>query len=179
MSENTAYKTTDAAVLASWDDYMAASEDVRQRRAELAERFGRNVMVNRSSFGHGTRIVGFERIDSDEDGDTPHDGLLRVKKHDRTVTPNIRRKAGKELAEELATLSSPVLDLPGMPSWHLSDTDRGMATFAPALWRHEGAIYALWGTGDAPVKGNWDAIPLSAYYAAKEQYTPTTKETTP
>lgn len=169
-NETTAYKTTDPAALAAWDEYLTDAEAIRAKRAELSDRFGRALMANRSGFGHGTRIVGFERIDTDKDGDTPHDGLLRVKKHNRTVVPNIRRKTGKDLDAELADLSSPNLDLPGMPSWHLSDTERGMTSLAPALWRHDGAIYALWGTDTAPVKDNWQTIPLSAYYAAKEQH---------
>lgn len=170
MSTNTAYRSNDRPALEAWDAYVAVSEEVRSRRAAVADRFGRGLMVNRSGFGHGTWAVGFERLDTDKDGDTPHDGLLRVKKYDRTVVPNIRRKAGKELAAELGELSSPDLDLPGMPSWHLEDTDRGMSTMAPALWRFDGAVYALWGTDSAPVKDNWHVIPLSAYYAAKEQY---------
>lgn len=169
MTDHTAYRTDDSAALDAWTTYLTKTEAIQTARQVMFAKFGRALMVNRSGFGHGTRVVGFERLDSDKDGDTPLDGLLRVKKHERTVVPNIRRKAGKDLAVELSSLSSPELSLPGMPAWHLVDSDRGISTMAPALWLHDGAIYALWATDSAPVEANWQQIPLSAYYAAKER----------
>jgi hypothetical protein len=170
MSDKTAYRTADYAVLSAWKKYAEDREALRLKRHELALRFGRNIMVRGSSFGHGTTVVGFERTEDDRDGDTPHDGVLRVKKHDSTVGPNIRRKAGKDLAEEMARLSSPELSLPGMPAWHMGDTDRGMAILRPALWHSDGTVYALWGSDSVPVDDNWERISLSEYYAAKESH---------
>lgn len=172
MSE-TAYKTTDLTVIEAWENHMAAIEDIRSKRTAMADRVGRRLMVNRSGFGHGTRIVGFERHDDDKPGDLLADGALRVMKNSRTVQPNRQRKAGKALDEELRELTTPDIDLPGMPSWHLGgDGDAvGLRSFAPALWLHEGTIYALWGTDSAPVEcPPWEQIPLSAYYAAHEAH---------
>lgn len=175
---STAYRSTDPAVLDAWHAYRAAVEANREARSGLSYAVGRNLMVNRSGFGHGTRVVGFERFESDKDGDVLHrQGSLVVSsrrgQHHGLVVPNLRRKAGKEFAEKLAALRSPELDLPGMPAFHIGgDGDTvGISSHAPALWEHEGVAFAFWNCDGAPVKEQWEKIPLSSYYAAYEAYT--------
>lgn len=168
---DTAYRTADPAVVEAWTKYKADAESLSERRRALSETVGRNLMVNRKGFGHGTRVVGFERFESDVPGTTLLDGSLRVYKSDRAVRPNLRTKRGKDMDSQLQALASPTLALPGMPSFHLTgDGDTaGIRSAAPALWEWDGVIYALWPCTDAPVKDNWEPIPLSTYYLAHEQ----------
>jgi hypothetical protein len=173
----TAYKSARPEVIEAWQTYIAKAQEVQEKRAALSDQFGRRLMINRYGFGHGTRVVGFERFDSDQDGALLHNGLLRVpssrSKTASTVAPNVARKAGKEFAAELASLSSPTLALPGMPSFHIGGGEDGLGlrSSSPALWEEAGSVYALWPCDDAPVDMTiWEKIPLSAYYLAKEQH---------
>lgn len=172
---NTAYRSIDPAVLTAWEKFVFDSEVLRTKRDALSKAYGRDLMVNRLGFGHGTRVVGFQRLEGDKDGDLLADGALRVLSSrtsgSHTVQPNLRRKAGKELAAELRKYNSPTLDLDGMPQFHLGGGGDvlGIRSHAPALFEHEGAIYALWGTDSVPVQTPpWEQIPLSVYYAAQE-----------
>lgn len=172
-SGDTAFRSDRTAALAAWTTYVGHVTDVRQRREAMGDRYGRRLMLNRLGFGHGTRVVGFERLATDERGTlVGPDGELRVPS-DRwatTVVPNMRRKAGKDLAVELGTLDQPGPSLPGMPGFALV----GNRVISPALFEHDGVMYALW---DAPIQdsrsgevdaGIWEAIPLSRFYAADE-----------
>lgn len=175
MSE-VAYKSTDAEVLAAWDAFLVEREQIAEKRRALSERYdGRGVMVSRVGFGHDTRVVGLEQRADDEDGQViGENGELRVPKKGppyRTIVPNIRRKAGKDLAAELdgVTLRGP--DLPGVPSFALV----GLHALSPTLALREGAVYALWSedigdnaTGGELDAGRWSPIRLSEYYAATE-----------
>lgn len=176
-TDDTAYRTTDGDVIAAWQTYQTEAKALADKRAAVIEAVGRNLYVNRSGFGHGTRVTGFERFDSDKDGDLlHHDGCLIVSSrrggHNGLIVPNLRRKSGKEFATELEGLTSPKLDLPGMPAFHLGGNGYGgMSSFAPALWEQDGTIYALWGVDTAPVDtAIWDSIPLSVYYTAEEAH---------
>lgn len=174
MSEQIAFRSDAPEVLAAWQEHRDRTERVAAQRWSMSERYGRGLMVNRLGFGHGTRVVGFERLESDEPGDIiGENGELRVPKngYGTTVEPNLRRKAGKELAQELATLNQQGPETPGMPPFALV----GMRSLAPALFEHDGAIYALWadditdnGSGGEVDADMWERIPLSVYYAADE-----------
>lgn len=171
---DTAFRSESPEALVAWAVYVEHVNDVRERRVAMSERYGRGLMLNRLGFGHGTRVVGFERLATDEAASlVGPDGELRVPKHswERTVVPNLRRKAGKDLAEELETLNQNGPNLPGMPGFALL----GDRVIAPALFEHDGAIWALW---SAPICDNrtggevdaeiWEAIPLSRFHAADE-----------
>lgn len=174
MSEGIAFSSSAPEVLEAWEKWKAHREDVRVRRDAMIERFGRGLMVNRSGFGHGTRVVGFERLDGDKGGDVVGEhGELRVpvKNYEPTVVPNIRRKAGKDLRTELDTLNEDAPELPGMPGWHLV----GLTVLAPALMEHEGVLWARWAddvtevvTGGKTDSTLWTTRPLSEYFAAVE-----------
>lgn len=174
MSDQSAFRSNAAEVLEAWQQYVDRVDDVRARRDAMSDRYGRRLMVNRLGFGHGTRVVGFERFDDDNAGDVIGEGgELRVPKngYGATVEPNLRRKAGKDLADELASLKQDGPGMPGMPSFVLS----GNRALSPALFRHEDAIYALWSgeigdnrTGGELALDTWERIPLSAFYAADE-----------
>lgn len=178
MSAGVAFVSTATEVLDAWQAYKDHVDDVRQRRHALSERFGRHLMVNRLGFGHGTLVVGFQKLDTDKPRDIIGDsGELRVPadKWDSTVVPNVRRKAGKELRDEMGQLSQEGPDLPGMPAFQLV----GMRSLAPALFEHNGEVWAFWGedidardnaTGGELDEHLWTAKPLSTYYAAKEAY---------
>lgn len=171
---DTAYKTAAPAVLEGWRAFKATTEVVRERRKAFGDRYGRNLMVNRLGFGHGTRVVGLEQLDTDTDGDIfGENGEWRVPKKGppyRTATPNTRRKAGKDVAAELATLTEEGPRLTGMPPFHLV----GFHCLAPALFEHRGVVWALW-PEDISETANvdtslWERAPLSAYHAAHEAY---------
>lgn len=173
-----AYKSEAPAVLDTWRQFIEASNEVAVWRNELSDTIGRHLMVNRSGFGHGTRVTGFERFEGDQDGDLIHHGgclIVSSKRGSRggIVIPNLKRKAGKEFAAELEKLTSPQLDLPGMPQFHIGgDGDSiGLRSFAPELWEHQGAIWARWGCnlGDS-VGSEWSSIPLSQYWMARETF---------
>lgn len=170
-----AYRTADPEVIEAWEKFENDYNTVADRRSEMEYAVGRKMYVQRSS-GHGSRVVGFERFDSDKDGDLIHHGgcLIVSRKrghHGGLVVPNLRRKAGKDFERELRSLATPTLTLPGMPMFHLyGDGDTvGIRSASPALWRWEGTIYALWPCDSAPVKDNWESIPLSTYHLAREQ----------
>lgn len=170
MTDGLALSSAAPAVLAAWEDYLRYADIVAARRATLSERYGRRLMVNRLGLGHGTRVVGFEEFESDVDGQIlGNNGELRVPKKGppwNTVVPNARRKAGKDLAAELETLSMEGPDLPGMPSFQIV----GLRGLAPALTRHEGQVWAFW-ADDIRAQVDldlWSVEPLSVYYAAIE-----------
>lgn len=174
MSE-TAYRTADPEVIEAWETYTEQIKTLAEKRDALSAAVGRKMWVRRTS-GHGTSIVGFERFDSDKDGDLIHHGgclIVSSKRghHDGLIVPNLRRKAGKEFDRELRALATPTLALPGMPMWHLyGDGDTvGIRSASPALWAYDGIIYALWPCDSAPVKDNWESIPLSTYHLVREQ----------
>lgn len=175
MSEGVAYSSDKQEVLDAWSAYQDYYRDVAKRRQAVSERFGRGLMVNRSSFGHGTRVVGFEYLEGDKDGDIIGDnGELRAPKKGppyRTIVPNVRRKAGKDLQAELATLNLEAPDLPGMPPWQMV----GLRVLAPGLSLTDGVVWARWAEDFAgrETKGEvdldiWERRPLSEYFAAQE-----------
>jgi hypothetical protein len=172
-----AFRSDAAEVLASWEQYKAHAADIRERRNAMEDRFGRRLMVSRSGFGHGTRVVGFEEFEDDEPGAVLGDnGELRVPKTGppySTVLPNIRRKAGKDLRAELDSLRSNGPKLVGMPDFQLV----GLRSLAPAIFEHDGAMWVMWAediavarTGGEVDPDLWQRVPLSAFYAAKEAH---------
>lgn len=174
MSE-TAYRTADPEVIEAWEKFENDYKTVADRRSEMENAVGRRMYVQRNS-GHGTRVIGFERFDSDKDGDMLHHGgclIVSSKRgyHGGLVVPNLRRKAGRNFETELRSLDTPTLTLPGMPVFHIygDDTMAGMRSASPALWQYDGILYALWPCDSAPVKDNWESIPLSTYHLAREQ----------
>lgn len=172
-----AFRSDAPKVLAAWNTFQSDAAEMSARRNAVAERFGRRLMVSRGGFGHGTRVVGFEEFEGDVPGSMLGDNAeLRVPKKGppySTVVPNLRRKAGRDLADELRTLSTTGPDLPGMPSFQLV----GLHSLAPALFEHDGAIWAYWSdditdvrTGGVVDLTAWEPRPLSAYFAAKEAH---------
>lgn len=176
MSANeTAYRTADPEVIEEFEAYIKTGNDIAHKRESLSEQLGRNLWVNRG-FGHGTRVVGFERFDSDKDGDLIYlngDACLIVSSkrgmHGGLVVPNLRRKSGKEFAKELDALTTRSIELPGMPTFHLYSGDGGMRTASPALWAYDAIVYALWPCDDVRMGDNWESIPLSTYHLVREQ----------
>lgn len=174
MSANdTAYRTADLAVLEAFNAWVKTRMDIFDKRVALSEAVGRDIYV--SGHGHGSRISGFERFDSDEDGDlVHHDGCLIVStkrgQHNGLVVPNLKRKAGKAFAEELRTYSMPGLDLPGLPGMHVYGTQHGLVMGYPLAFAWDDVVFAMWGCDDAPMGEQWETIPLSTYYLALEQY---------
>lgn len=183
-SNRQAYKTVLPGVLAVWDEYRQDVERVRTARAALSEAVGRGLMVNRLGFGHGTRVVGFERFDGDQDGDLLHHGGSLIVSSQRgsnhgLIVPNLRRKAGKEFAEELRQYDSPRPSLQGMPEFHIGGVDGssgagfGLAFYAPALHKLEKTLWAYWECDvseeiNKREDGGWVSAPLSEYYASVE-----------
>jgi hypothetical protein len=172
-----AFRSDAAEVMEAWEQYKSHAEDIRERRNAMEDRFGRRLMVSRSGFGHGTTVVGFEEFEDDEPGAVIGDnGELRVPKTGppySTVVPNIRRKAGKDLRDELQALRSNGPKLLGMPDFQLV----GFRSLAPAIFEHDGAMWVMWAeditdvrTGGAVDLTLWEPIPLSAFYAAKEAH---------
>jgi len=178
MSDGIAYSSNHSDVTSAWDAFVAHREEVRLKREALSARYdGRGVMVNRIGFGHGTRVVGLEQRADDVDGTIIGDnGELRVPKVGppyRTIVPNTRRKAGKDLAAELHTMRLEGPSLPGMPDFQLV----GLRSLAPALFVHGGTVWARWAEDITDVKtggtvdlDRWAVQPLSAYYAAREVF---------
>ena len=180
MSRGVAYRSDHESVTQAWEEYLAHANEIRERRNQFSDRYGRRLMVNRLGFGHGTRVVGLEILEDDKPGDlVGPGGEFRVpKNHERAAKPNIRRKAGKSLEGELRTLTIEGPQLPGMPDWTLV----GMRSLSPALMLHDDAVWAFWGDDitadrDGEQVGTrminttlWTPIPLSQYYTAKEAY---------
>lgn len=180
-ADGVAYRTTAAEVLAAWAEYKERLDKIREARDAMSARYGgRRLMVNHSGFGHGTRVVGFEVFDGEPDGLVIGDnGELRIPKKGppyNTATPNLRRKAGKDLSAELATLTDDGPELVGMPAWTLV----GLRVLKPGVLEHEGALWVRWADdieGDRPGETTpggavdhtlWSREPLSAFYAARE-----------
>ncbi len=175
MSNETAYRTADPAVLAEWEKYKTGAEEVRVKRDALREAVGRDIYVNRGTGFGSTQIVGFERFDSDKDGDLVHHGGCLVvsskrSQHNGLIVPNLRRKVGKEFTEELAGYTSPGLKLPGMATFHTFFADGNLYLGGPSIAVWDGVMFALWQTDGAPVEDNWERIPLSTYYLMREQH---------
>lgn len=184
---DTAYRTTDPAVLAEWEKFRDAHDETRVKRDAMSAAVGRGLYMNRGSGFGSTRVVGFERFDSDTDGDLIHHGGCLIVSSERgqhhgLIVPNIRRKAGKAFAEELAGLTNPPLTVPGMSTFHMCTKFGRIYASGPAFSVWGGAAYALWTCDDAPVDETiWERVPLSVYHAAKEQHEPeqsTTNEET-
>lgn len=177
---DSAFRTSDEAAIQAYHDFQAACIPVQHKRNALSEAEGRNLMVNRSGFGHGTRVVGFERFDSDSDGDLVSDGSLIVSKkrgqYKGIIVPHLARKSGKAYAEHLREYNTPDLVIPGMPSWHIGGHVEGMAVYAPALWvwpsGQDEVLFAFWSTNTVAggVGEQWEEIPMSTYWLAKEQH---------
>lgn len=174
MTNETACQSSGDEVVNAFDQWVTDTEAIRLKRAALSDQYGRNLYVNRLGFGHGTRVVGFERFDSDKDGDLLADGALIVssKRGARhgLIVPNMRRKAGREFDAHLREYNSLELDLPGMPRWHLSGSD-GIWAHSPSVFKQDNHVLAFWACSDAPVDpAYWESIKLSHYYSVKEKY---------
>ncbi len=184
MGDGSAFKTQDPEVLNAWESYRDRSLKVNQRRAAFGERFGRAVMVQHIGLGHGTDVVGLQ---GDLDNETPGlvgDGTWRVMARMSMHVPNTRRKAGRDLEQEMKGLTSPTLDLPGMPAFSLAGGGFQMQVIAPEIFEFDGEVYARWSeditTGSAKdglrTQGGvvdsdiWEQVPLSVHFAAKEAH---------
>jgi len=172
MSKDTAYRSSDPAVVEAYEAWKATALDARIKRIALGDELGREVWVSGS--GYNTYVTGFGRLDTDQDGDLVHDGRLIVSSkrggHNGLVVPNLRRKAGKDFEKELSTLAVPSLDLPGLPGMHVYVDMERMVLGHAKVWIWDSVVYALWGTDDAPMGEQWETIPLSTYHLAHEQY---------
>ncbi len=173
MTNGTAYSSAHPEVLSAWEGYQTYAEEIRARRNAMQDRHGRALIQQRSGFGHGTRITGFDTLDNENPGDVlGDDKALRVSKTKPMrgyAVPNLSTKAGKALATELAALQQNGPSLPGMPEFVLT----GFHCLAPALHERDGVVWAFWGDGDDIVgkqvdDGLWTPQPLSAYYADRE-----------
>lgn len=175
IDEGIAYSSDKQVVLDAWVAYQEHYSDVAERRKEISERYGRGVMVSRSGFGHGTRVVGFQYLEGDKDGDViGENGELRAPKKGppyNTIVPNVRRQAGKDLRTEIDKLRLEAPDLPGMPQFQLM----GNRSLAPALALVDGVVWARWSDDISDVRTGgsvdlevWEQRPLSAYFAAQE-----------
>lgn len=166
---NVAYKSGAVEVVEAWQDFQARMKENRAKREEMVKRFGRDLWVNRSGFGHGTRVVGFDELPGDTEETLPPE--LRKNKTTGRIEPNRRRKAGKDLDAELEKLTTRGPELPGMPAWTLV----GLSVLAPAISEIDGEILMLWGdaiegSSNSPSidAGLWERVPLSEYYAKIE-----------
>lgn len=172
MSDGAAYSSAAPSVVGSWREFLAAREDVMDRRRALEERLGRRLYVRRSGFTHGDHLVGFETREGERDGDVVEEGLLRLPKSgDRGVAvPNLRRVAGKHLRDEMDAMRTSGPDLPGMPAFTLKGDGFGMRSYAPSLRLDGDEVWAYWPVDDvAEVDLDlWERRPLSVYYARKE-----------
>lgn len=171
----TAYRTTDPEVIKALRDWQEGCELVRLKRVALSDSMGRNLYVNRGDGFGSTRVVGFERFENDKDGELLAEGSLIVSSkrgpHRGLIVPNLRRKSGKAYAQHLREYTTPGLNLPGMPTFHVYCDDEGRTWVGgPTVFLAKKTMYALWNTDMAPVKENWVKIPLSKYYAAKEAF---------
>lgn len=173
MSE-TAFRSSAPEVVRAWDDFIAARLEIFNLREELSEALGRRIYVNKGSGFGSTRIVGFERLEGDKDGDLISDGCLVVSSerghHHGLVVPNLRRKAGKEYAAELELYTNPGLELPGMTTFHIYSSGHGMVVGGPGLFRLRRTLYAYWDTDTIQPDDRWKPIRLSEYHKAKEQF---------
>ena len=170
MSADAAYRSSAAQVLADWDAYQAKVSEISEKRRAMGDRFGRRLMVS-TGWGHSSRVVGFEVLDGEEDGLVVGDnGEIRIPKKGppyNTATPNLRRKAGKDLHAELQRLYLDGPEFAGMPSFMMV----GFHMLSPALFKHDGAVWARWAEPVENIDAAlWESVPLSTYYAAKEAY---------
>lgn len=176
MSKDTAYMTADPEVVEAYAKWREDAIATHLRRRELVSAVGREIWINGS--GYSTHIVGFERFESDNDGDTMHhDKSLIVSKktgaNKGMVVPNMRRKAGQEFAKELRTYTVPILDLPGCPALHVYESSHGLVMGHALIHLSpvDRVLFALWGCDNAPMDlDRWKVVPLSTYYADRERY---------
>lgn len=176
MTKETAFRSSDPAVIEAFVKYNDDNAAVILKRDALRAEIGRGLMATRLGFAHGTQIVGFERLESDTDGDLLNGGALIVSSkrgaNKGMVVPNSKRKAGQAFAGRLRALETPRLGMPGMPEQHLYASPEGLRSASPGLWIWEDVVYALWPTDTviAQVGDNWEQIPLSTYHLAMEQH---------
>lgn len=167
MSDGVAFRSSALDVIEAWDEYQAYNEQCRDARKTFMDKYDRTLMVRRD-WDHGTRVVGFAP-GREFDGK-----LLRLERG--ALVPRLSSKAGKALAAELAPLKQDGIKLPGMPQWVITG---GLHINAPALFEHEGTVWAHWPAdiavadpgdcqGSQVDPGLWEKQPLSAYYAVKE-----------
>jgi hypothetical protein len=175
MSDGAAYKTKSPSVMKAWRAFLKAHEEQMDRHQEMVDRYGRNLYCNSDGFGLSVRVTGFESLEDDELGQVLGElGELRVparRQYPMIVKPNIRRKAGKDLRDELESLTIPGPQLPGMPEWTLV----GLSVLRVRLTTHGDWLYAWWAMPieDSTQKGQvskrlWKPIKLSEYYAMVE-----------
>lgn len=180
MTNETAFRTSDPEAIAAFRRWQTSTILIHRRRDLLAERLGRAIYVNRTGFGVGTRITGFERFPSDVDGALLADDTLIVSVltgvNNGLIVPNRRRKAGRDFAVTLRDYDTPDCHLPGMPDFHVGGGALSLAVYCPHLWIWDDgdgnpALFAYWSTStvEPEVGEQWERIPLSVYHLAHEQ----------
>lgn len=168
----TAFRSHRKAVLTAWEEYRERTEQVMAARLRFAESFGKETgFVRRDGWGSDTRMVGLPGTETE----VPPDGW-RWSPQEGHLVPNLRTRLGRDIRVEMSLLGLEGPRLPGMPQSILRVT----AIYSPALFRHDGAIYAGWDTepqttekGEEPHAdkvdlGLWRTIPLSVFYEARE-----------
>lgn len=173
---STAFFSDNDEVIAAYDKWAEDMKAIYAKRAALEDQYGRRLMVNRSGFGHGTMVTGFERLPNDETKDLLADGALIVSnpngQYNGIVVPNLKRKSGREFDSHLHEYATPRLDLPGMPAFHIAGSGYGgMASHAPAILKRNDHIWVMWGCDGVPVDTEfWQTTPLSSYYKMREEH---------
>lgn len=178
--EQTAFYSTSPTAIEAWHRHLAHLEDVRRLRTELSEEYGgRGVWTVGEGFSSAVRVLGLDVL-GEQPGDLVGENKeWRVSKDgskdgSNMLKPNLRRKAGNEMAERLYAMRTAPLDLPGMPAWTLF----GLSTARPGVFEQDGALWCIW-PGDVSSEGTqrseydpdmWPKVKLSEYHAAREAF---------
>lgn len=156
------YSTSDPAVVAAFKSTAEAFRDGGRRAREDAEKLGKNKGALMISGPLGKpRAVGLE---PDDPADPPQ-GWQYIKSRGR-LEP-CRGKAGEAARNWLDAHQPPdlrgVMGEHGLPAYYR----RGHIIGAPALFEHDGTVWALFG-GEPQGSCSWERRKLSEFYAARE-----------
>lgn len=167
------YKSTDAEVIAQWDDTQRRYREWHEAKDAWAEQFPNH---DTASFQQSDRLwLGGLRGD-----ESPGPCWRRAVRVDIDVwVPDKRTKAGKALAAEIDAMTvTHMKDIPGMPDMAMV----GNRWYHPGLFVYDGTAYVNWSCSFAEVEADptrgwsriefdaskWERIKRSEFYAAQE-----------
>lgn len=183
MTDLTVYRSRDPRVLAVIESFEAEQKEWTEKAKSLLADLGfvdRNWMVTHHSYGMSITGVG----PRESDNENPPTGWRLVDRGGLVLTPDKRRKSGKEAQARIDACRPPEhprVRLPGMPPSHFGPGH----IYYPNLSEHgDGAIYVEWSTRslpEIPAGGQdgersrhgvylaiWARVKLSEYYAVLE-----------
>jgi hypothetical protein len=161
MSEPTAFKTSDPAVIEWWEQSLATRQAFKEEvdAFEAEHGMGRKAVVLQ---GWSIHVAGLEVLPSDREDGPPDGWRIVYGKHADWIQPYRRSKAQKAIHEAMPTMSEPRDTMPGF--------DWSLLGGLPSFMLHEGVAWASILYPERMDRDVWTEVPLSEFYAAKEAH---------